>query len=186
MKNKYIVFIILLLNISAYLCSQEKYETNKSIEYNFYREIERDFNASFRFVFPPPDPSTFAFVDFSAGISYGITSVYYIGIAGDIAIGSDWFALFSTDENENRNTDKKYTQFGFSLGARIYNFIRISNNFRIIPFFGCDFFYIVLPIPYIGAEILIKMIGIEYAYYLPISNNISRHQISLKIHLSIE
>jgi hypothetical protein len=185
MKIKYIVFIILLLNISAYLCSQEIYGTNKSIlYYDSYDKIEYDTNASLRFILPPPYPSAFVFFDFSAGISYGIIpAYYYIGIAGDIAIGTDWFALFS----ENEDIDREYTQFGFSLGVRVYNLIRIS-NFKIIPFLGCDFLFVLLPMPYIGAEISFEGIGIgiEYAYYLPIVNNIQRHQMSLKIHIPKE
>jgi hypothetical protein len=47
-------------------------------------------------------------VDISVGIGYVIIpEFYYIGIAGDLALGFDWLSLFSDDNNANRNNDKK-------------------------------------------------------------------------------
>jgi hypothetical protein len=56
-----------------------------------------------------------------------------------------------------------------------------------MPFFGCDFLFVILPMPYVGMEISFKIVGLEYAYYLSLGNdNPIRHQISLKLHLSKE
>ncbi|MDR2632554.1 MAG: hypothetical protein LBC51_02900 [Treponema sp.] len=186
---KYFVLIILLFNISVNLLSQEMDElsdrTDKSVFY--YNKVEYDTNGSLRFIFPTPDTSFFALIDASIGIGYGIIPrYYYIGIAGDIAIGLDWFP----EDKENNNIDRgykqrEYDQIGFSFGGRIYNHIRIF-DFGIMPFFGCDFLFVIFPMLYVGMEISFKIVGIEYAHYLSLGNdNPIRHQISVKIHLPI-
>jgi hypothetical protein len=181
---KVFILSILLFSISLNLLSQETDGfSDKSM---FYNKIEKDINVSLRFIFPVSKLSFFSFGDFSAGIGYGIIpQYYYIGIAGDVAIGADWLALFFEDkEDKKNNPDREYNQFGFSLGGRIYNLIKIF-DFGIMPFFGCDFLFVLLPMPYVGMEISFKIIGLEYAYYLSINNdNPIRHQISWKIHLS--
>jgi hypothetical protein len=189
---KSFILIILSLSISVNLLSQEIDELAGKTDgpMFYYDKTEVDINASLRFIFPVPDIGIFSLVDFSVGIGYGlIPGYYYVGIAGDVAIGLDWFALFSEDKDKDKDkndVDKEYNQIGFSFGGRIYNSLRIF-DFRIMPFFGCDFLFIFLPMPYAGMEISFKIVGFEYAYYLPLGNdNPIRHQISLKFHLPKE
>jgi len=185
---RYFIVFILLFTCSINIFSQD---INKLLfEFNeqyYYRGIfEKDFNFSLRFVFPPPDDNSFGFIDASIGISYGvIPEYYYIGIAADAALGFDWFALFS-DSKDRRNYNENYqSQLGVSLGGRIFNLLQIR-NFRIWSFIGCDFMYIVVPMPYVGGELSFKIFGLEYAYYLPIFEEVpTRHQISIKFHVHI-
>jgi len=195
---KYIICISLFLIFSQNIESQEIYKftnthrpnkserTNKlssALDYNYNDTFEADFNLSVKVVFPPVDDIAFSFIDFSAGIAYGIIKkFYYIGIAADFALGTDWFSFFPDDNNYYIRYNRVFDQFGISLGVRVYNVIKIS-NFSFIPFFGCDFMLITIPMLYAGAEIAYNIFGIEYAYYLPIGENkISRHQISIKFH----
>lgn len=200
---KIFIVIVLLFNLSVNLLSQETGklfdETDESIFY--YDKIEKDINVSLRFIFPVSKSflfsrsqrnSFFGLVDGSAGVGYGvIPGYYYIGIAGDIAIGFDWFELFSEskedkDKNKDKDKNREYSQIGFSFGGRIYNLIKIY-DFRIMPFFGCDFLFVMLPMPYTGIEVSFKIVGLEYAYYLSVdSDNPIKHQMSLKIHLPRE
>jgi len=178
-----LVIFILLSACSINIFSQEKEELLFEFDeqYYYYDKIEKDINLSWRFLVPPPNENSFGFVGFSVGIGYGIIpEFYYIGIAGDVALGFDWLTLFS-DDNNKKDDNNKNPQIGISLGARIYNLIQIY-NFRIWPFFGCDFFFVVLPMPYAGIELSYKLIGFEYAYFLPIYKEAiaTRHRISIK------
>jgi hypothetical protein len=181
---KIVVIFMLLCTCSINIFSQEKdeYLFNFDEQYYYFDKIETDINLSWRFLIPPPNANSIGLVGFSAGIGYGIIpEIYYIGIAGDVALGFDWFTIFSDDNN--KNDDKGDYQIGVSLGARIYNLIQIY-NFRIWPFFGCDFFFIVLPMPYVGIELSYKIIGFEYAYYLPINKEIpAGNRVSIKFRL---
>jgi hypothetical protein len=186
---RYFNIFILLFTCSINIFSQD---INKLLfefdeQYYYYDKIEKDINASWRFTFPPLTENTFGYIDFSAGIGYGIVpGYYYIGAAGDGALGFDWFALFTDDNknnsNKNNNNNKVY-QIGMSIGGRIFNLVQI-HNLRIWSFIGCDFLFVILPMPYVGGELSYKLLGVEYAYYLPINNeNPVRHQISIKFHL---
>jgi hypothetical protein len=180
---RYFIIVLLLFTCSINIFSQD---VNKLLfefdeEYYYYDKFEKEINASWRFIFPPQNENSFGFVDSSVGIGYGIIpEFYYIGIAGDVALGFDWF---SSDDDSNK--DKKNYQIGVSIGGRIYNLFQIYNtNLRIWSFIGCDFLFIILPMPYVGVELSYKLIGIEYACYLPIiKDNPVRHQISIKFHL---
>ena len=186
MRN-FIIFM-LLFTCSINIFSQEKDELLFDFDerYYYYDKFEKDINLSWRFLIPPPNENSVGFVGFSAGIGYGIIpEFYYIGIAGDVALGFDWFTLFSDDGN-NKNNDKENYQLGISLGGRIYNLIQIY-NFMVWPFIGCDFFFIILPMPYVGIELSYKIVGFEYAYYLPIYNEIiASHRISIKFRIPKE
>jgi hypothetical protein len=179
---KHFSIFILLFTCSINLFSQDinklLFEFNE--QYYYYDKFEKDINASWRFIFPPPNDNTFGFIDISAGIFYGIfPKFYYIGIAGDVAYGFDWFH----SDNGNKNNDKKNYQIGLSIGGRIYNLFQI-NKFRIWPFIGCDFLFIIYPMLYAGLELSFKILGLEYAYYFPIiEENPARHRISIKFHL---
>ena len=154
-------------------------------QYYYYNKFEKKINASWRFIFPPPNENSFGFLDISGGIGFRvIPDFYYIGISGDVALGFDWFITDNySNNNNNKNNDKKTYQIGVSLGGRIYNLFQIK-NFRIWSFIGCDFLFIIFPMPYTGLELSYKMIGLEYAYYFPIiKENPARHQISIKFHL---
>ena len=188
---RYFIIIILLLTCSINIFPQNinKLFFDSDESYYYFKKIEKDINASLRFIYPPPNENSFGYIDFSLGISYGIIpEFYYIGIAGDIALGFDWFGLFSNDNKEqddDKNNDEKIYQIGLSIGARIYNLLQIY-NFKICSFIGCDFLYIILPMPYVGIEFSYKMFGLGYAYYLPIYKEFStNHQISIKFYLSI-
>lgn len=185
---KYFTIFIFLFSYSINAFSQDldKLLFNFNEQYYYYDKFEKDSNASLKIVFPPIHESSIVFVDFSLGISYGLVQEYfYIGVAGDLALGPSWFALFSDDNNsnynKNNNNDSEILQIGASLGARIYNLFQIS-NFRIWSFFGCDFLFIILPMPYAGIELSYKILGLEYAYYFPIYEDTARHQISIKFH----
>jgi hypothetical protein len=111
---KVFIFTILLFSISVNLLSQEISElsdrTDKSMLY--YNKVEYDINASLRFIFPVQEISFLSLVDFYAGIGYGIIPrYYYIGIAGDVAIGLDWLALFSEDKEKKDDNKREYNQF---------------------------------------------------------------------------
>ncbi len=179
-KMKRFIFIIFLSVVSLHVFSLEILEVRESS----YTKIEADINASLRFMFPFSDPSAIALMDLSAGIGYGIIpGRYYIGIAADAAIGLDWLTLFSQDEDDS---DSEKEQFGFSLGARIYNSIRMA-EFTIKPFFGCDFLFILSPMLYAGMEVSYKLVGLEYAHYFGTEQgNPIRHQLSLKFHFPLE
>jgi len=184
---------IFLLTCSINIFSQDinKYLFEFNEDYYYWNSFEKDINASWRFIYPPPNENTFAFLDISAGVAYGvIPEFYYLGVAGDIALGFDWFTLFSDDkkednqaDNNKKSSDEKDYQIGVSIGGRIYNLLQIK-NFKIWSFIGCDFLFLILPMPYIGGELSYKILGIEYAYYLPvIEDNPARHRISIKFHL---
>ena len=180
MRN-FIIFL-LLSTCSINVFSQEKNKLlfNFDEQYFYFDKIEINYDGSLRFLIPPPHESLFGFVGYSVGIFYGIIpESYYIGIAGDMALGFDWFTLFSGDPS----TNKENPQIGASIGGRIYNLLQIK-NFRIWSFIGCDFLLIILPMPYAGIELSYKMAGFEYAYYFRINNeNPARHRISIKLHL---
>jgi hypothetical protein len=187
MKN-FIIFM-LLSTCSINIFSQEKGELlfNFDERYYYFDIIEKDINASWRFLIPPPNENFIGFVDFSVGIGYGIIpEFYYIGVAGDVALCFDWFSLFSDDNEKMKNNNKKDYQIGVSIGGRIYNLLQIY-NFRIWPFIGLDFLFIIPPMPYVGIELSYKIIGFEYACYLPLNNkNPMRHRISIKFRLPKE
>jgi hypothetical protein len=186
---KRLVLCIFLFGISFILFSQEindvfdTFAYPDTLEIQSYNRVETDVNTSLRFIFPTPDIAAFSFVDFSAGIGFGIIPGYwYIGAAADAAIGLDWFAMFSDEEDD---FDREYNQFAISLGARIYNSIRLA-DLQLKPFFGCDFLFILLPMLYAGMEISIKSVGLEYAYYFDMGDgNPIRHQVSLKLHIPL-
>jgi hypothetical protein len=182
-----LVIFILLSACSINIFSQEKEKLLFPFgdEYYYYDKFEKNINASWRFLTPPLFGDTWGFVGLSAGIGYEIIPrFYYIGIAGDVALGFAWLALSSDDNNKKDDKIDKDSQIGISIGGRIYNVLQI-NNFKIWPFFGCDFFFIILPMPYVGAELSYKIIGFEYAYFLPIYKEViaTRHRISIKFHL---
>lgn len=186
---KYFIIFMFLSTGSINIYSQEKTELlfNFDEQYYYFDKIEKDINLSWRFLIPPPNENSFGYVGISVGIGYGvIQEFYYIGIAGDVALGFDWFTLFSDDNNvDKKDDDKKNYQIGASIGGRIYNLLQIY-NFRIWPFFGCDFLFVLLPMPYAGIELSYKIIGLEYAYYLPInSENHARHRISIKFRVPL-
>jgi hypothetical protein len=132
-----------------------------------------------------PEIESLVFFDFSA--NFGLSIIprrYYLGIGVDAGIGLDWFQIFSeeTEEEKEKNKDKEYRQFGLSLGVRAYNLIKIG-HFYLAPFIGCDFLFIIIPMPYTGIQIGYKIFSIEYGYYFPIYNG-TMHQISIKIEAS--
>ncbi|MDR2924249.1 MAG: hypothetical protein LBU85_13045 [Treponema sp.] len=184
---RYFIVFIFLFACSINIFSQEinglLFEFDP--QFYYYGKIEKETNISIRFIIPPPNENTFCFLDISAGIYFRIvTGFYYIGVAGDIALGVDWFTLFSNDDNRNRNNnnEERNYQLGLSAGGRFYNLFQI-NNFRIWQFVGCDFLFIFLPMPHAGMELSYKSFGIEYAYHFPIIGYPARHQISIKLHL---
>jgi hypothetical protein len=181
---RYFIVFILLFTCSINIFSQDINELlfNFDEQYYYFDKIEKDINASWRFIIPPPDENSFGFVDISVGICHEIIpEFYYIGVAYDVALGFDWFAL-SSNSDDNKNNDKENYQIGVSIGGRIYNLLQIY-NFRIWSFIGCDFLFIILPMPYVGIELSYKILGLEYAYYLPINKeNPAKHQISIKFH----
>ncbi len=189
MQMKGFFLCILLFSVSLCLFSEEMNAFSEGIDTSTpsYRKIDFDLNLSLRFMFPFPEYGTLILLDFSAGMGYGIIPGYwYIGAAADAALGLDWFLLFS-DEEESSDPDREYNQFGISLGARIYSEIRLTDSFRIRPFFGCDFLFILSPMLYAGMEASVHIAGLEYAYYFSTeSDNPIRHQISLKIHIPQE
>jgi hypothetical protein len=180
------VFIMLLL-FTAFqnLCPQEFMSNDSSYSSGNSGRIEFVADVSLRFLFPLPDIYSLIFIDVSSGWELKIIQNYFsIGIAGDAAIGLDWFALFSDDKDDddkNDYKDREYNQFGFSLGARIYSSIKVR-PLEVNLFLGYDFLFIVLPMPYAGITVFIHKIGIEYAYYLPTQRygNPGLHQLSVK------
>lgn len=181
-----IIFSILLFCVSLHLFSREMecFEDADTAAPSD-KIIESDFNMSLRAMFPAPEVSPLFFLDFSAGIGFRIVPGFcYIGAAADAGIGTDWFVIFSEDEEDD--SDAELEQFGISLGARIYSSIKLA-DVALRPFFGCDFLFIVSPMLYAGMEVSYKIIGLEYAYYFSTPNdNPVRHQISLKLHLPQE
>jgi len=182
----FIIFLLLFacsINIFSQDINKYLFEFNE--DYYYYDKFEKDINASWRFIYPPPNENSFGFVDISAGIAYSIVpEFYYIGVAGDVALGFDWFHSDDDDDNNiNKDKDKKDYQIGVSVGGRIYNLLQIK-NFKAWSFIGCDFLFLIVPMPYIGGELSYKILGIEYACYLPmIKDNPVRHQVSIKFHL---
>ena len=153
-------------------------------KYYYHNKVEHDLNFGIQFVFPPPHESAFGFFGISRGIAYGIIQEYfYVGMAGDIAIGWDWFALFSRDAERERERERRENyQLGILFGTRVYSLFQLR-NFRLWSFIGCDIF-LIYPMPYMGMELSYKNVGFEYTYYFPIySDNITRHRISIKFHL---
>jgi hypothetical protein len=177
----FILFFTCSTNIFSQNIEKLLFEFND--QYYFKNTFEIEMNASVRFIFLPPNENSFAFGDFSIGIAYGIVpGICYIGITADVALGLDWFALFSNDNNNRRNDNRENYQLGASLGCRIFNLLQLG-NFRIWSFFGSDFLYVILPMPYVGGELSFKLIGLEYAYFLPIYDDVpTRHRVSLKFH----
>lgn len=188
MARNLVIFILLsACSINIFSQEKEKLLFEFGDEYYYYGKFEKDINASWRFLTPPPNVNSIGFVGLSAGIGYGIIpQFYYIGIAGDVALGFDWIALSSDDDKKNDN-NKENPQIGISLGGRIYNLFQIY-NFKIWPFIGCDFFFVILPMPYVGLELSYRIIGFEYAYFFPIYKEelAIRHRISIKFHLPNE
>jgi hypothetical protein len=119
------------------------------------------------------------FMDFSInGGTEIIPEWYYLGIGIDAGVG---ISLFE-GEGEKIDWEKGNRYFGFSLGARLYNLFKIG-HFYLIPFFGSDFLFIIVPMPYIGIQIGYRIFSIEYAYYIPVYKA-TLHQISIKIDVS--
>jgi len=76
---RYFIIFVLLFTCSINIFSQDinklLFEFNE--EYYYYDKFEKEINASWRFIFPPPNENSFGFVDFSVGIGYGIIPEFY-------------------------------------------------------------------------------------------------------------
>jgi hypothetical protein len=167
---------VMLLLLSLFVIgtvSSEEYDIDEYKDLVFL-------DAALKFIFPfEPEIGTLILADFSANLGLElIPRRYFLGIGVDVGIGVDWFSIFSDEDT----TDREYNQFGFSLGARIYNLIKFG-PFYVIPFFGCDFLFIVIPMPYAGVQIGYKLFSFEYGYYFPVHNFVL-HQISIKVDIS--
>ena len=178
MKKIILLIILLFCCIGIHSQDIDKLFLRFDERYYYYDKIERNINASWRFLIPPPHENSFGFVGVSIGIGYGIIQeIFYIGIAGDVALGFDWFGLFSDNNDNNDNVEN--LQIGVSTGFRLYNLLQIR-NFKILSFIGSDFLFAFLPMPYIGLELSFKLIGFEYAHYFPFNYGYSsRHRISI-------
>jgi hypothetical protein len=205
------VFIFLLVFSFSKLSSQELFiQKDKSYLHYGHEYFNYTVDWSLKFIFPiyenyplilgdlSPENHPLILGDLSAGIGYEIIpNLFLIGVAGDVGIGVGWLSLFyglSSENNEKDRSDNEkyknddeiaYNLFALSLGARIYNIMKI-NKISIINFLVYDFQFIILPMPYIGIDIFYKKIGIEYAYYLPTKrySNTMLHQLSLKCNIS--
>ena len=196
---KRILLIILLLNITIFQTySQENNTIIKQFSDDYYYENFNQFglralaDISLRFLFPierVENTSFLSFLDIGFGVGFDIIPyIFSPGIYLDLAIGTDWIALFSDDSSDKDDNfgkeEKELTQFAFSFGLRLYNIIKIF-DFNIIPFFGCNFMFFFYPLPNIGISLSYKNFAIEYAYYIPtFYEPLVRHHISIKITLN--
>jgi hypothetical protein len=167
---------VMLLLLSLFIIgtvSSEEYDIDEYKD-SFFMDM------GFKFLFPfEREIGTLIFGDFSA--NFGLELIprrCFLGFGVDAGIGIDWFSIFSDQDDPNR----EYNQFGFSLGARIYNLLKFG-PFYVVPFLGCDFLFIIIPMPYAGVQIGYKLFSIEYGYYFPIHNFVL-HQLSIKIDIS--
>jgi hypothetical protein len=197
MKSFIIALFIFICSIQLF--SQERNELSPVFYPSLYYsdKVEKDINLSLLLTLPPFHESAMGYVDLSAGIGYGIIpGKWYIGIAGNMSLGTSWLELFAMflgedseedeDDRPEEEDDDSIPQVGFNLGARVYSVFQLR-NFRIASFAGCDFLMIKFPMPYVGLELAYKLFGIEYAYYFPLDNDVpTRHRISIKLHLPKE
>jgi len=168
----------LFLTMLAILVASTSNLSSESFSVN---HIESGVNSSLRFMFPYPESRFSALVGIAGSLQYPIKhDAYYIGVSGDVHLGLNWITLLS--ESNGDNNTRSPAHYGFSLGTRVFNKIDLG-NIALIPFFGCDFFFIGLPMPNTGMEILFfHVFGIEYSYYFKVNDFPTRHQISIKIH----
>lgn len=137
--------------------------------------------ASFRIFYPPNNEFNFSFFNIGYGWNYDINkNIFSPGILFDLSIGTDWLWLFNKEKDVNDTT--VHNQFGLGAGIKIYNMIEI-NEFRIIPFIGCNFLFFYKPCPMFGLSLSYKIIGLEYAYYFPLGayKTEANHHISIKV-----
>jgi hypothetical protein len=164
---------------------------NLSSQESYFDDIDDSkfisFDISVRSVFPAPSPIDVLFLlDFGLNMGIDIVpDVLSFGMAGDVGIGVDWFLLFADDDDDDDDKkNKTYNQLALSVGTRMYTILKIS-FFHILPFLGCDFMFIIVPMPYAGVQIKYKMIGIEYARYFHSDDYSMRHQVSFIISIPL-
>jgi len=173
MKRFFVFIFLFILSINVY-------SQNSDNDYYYFSRIEGDINMSLLFLISPPNENYFGFMDFNVGIAFGIFPKYlYFGVSCDIALGLDWVAILLGEYSWSSGSP----QIGFNLGGRIYSMFQM-NNLKLWSFAGFDYLFVVLPKLYAGAEISYKMIGLEYAYYFPITyESPMKHRISIKFHM---
>jgi len=184
MKHSFFCLFLFVFSINAY--SQEKNIVPLDFNEKYYYSdiLEYDMNIATQFIVPPPNKYSFGYLDFSVGISYGIVPRYfYLGVACDFAIGFDWFTLFSSDKDNNFNSE--IPQIGLGAGGRIYCLLQMK-NLKLWSFTGCDYLlFVKYPMLYAGIELSYKIVGLEYGYYFPImdNGNPAKHRVALKFHM---
>jgi hypothetical protein len=196
-------FCILFLTFSLYQIFSQEYFIKKNdinlskydYDYEFTQYGLRALGELSARLFFPSDSNSLTFVNFGLGVGVDIyPHVLSPGIYLDIGIGTDWFALFSKDDDKDKKEDKDtkdkkeddedIPQIGLNAGLRIYNIINI-HYFNIIPFIGYNVVLGHYPLPNAGISISFKIFAIEYAYYFPVSYDpIGHHHFAVKISIN--
>ena len=164
---------------------------------NMYAESKMELEIlelSLRFVMPEEnDPQGLIFVNLGAGFHREIVpKLISPGLYIDAGIGPDWLELFSDSDGKEDKRDKEFYQLGINLGFRLYNFFDLGIA-SIKPFVGYNLILGQLDNrapwaihnPVIGVSLAIKIIGIEYCYYIPtyFSNNVPFHHLAIKLQI---